>query len=102
MTSPNCSSGCKTGPHSTYGECIRSKGLKIAYSGIGGGDATVQKRWDAELDSYRSAVAQGIEPESTNTRDIRAAVEWSDRHGKAYTEQTAHDANVAKILEKVD
>ncbi len=102
MSSPNCSSGCSTGPHATYGACIRSKGLRVAYSGVGGGDATIQKRWDAELQSYRDAVAQGIEPESTKTPDIRRAVEWSNRHGRAYTEQAEHDTNVAKILETVE
>lgn len=100
MSSPNCSSGCKTGGHATYGECLRSKGLRIAYSNSAksGGDATAQKKWDAELDSYRSAVNQGMEPESTRTKDIQAAVKWSDKHGLAYSAETAQDVRIDNAL----
>lgn len=104
MSSPNyknCSSGCTTGPHLTYGSCLRAKHLRVAYSGINGSDATVQKKWDAELQSYRDAVAQGMQPESTKTRDIRAAVEWSNSNGVAYSDETASTVRLEKALERV-
>lgn len=102
MSSLNCSSGCPTQDHATYGECMRSKGLKIAYcQSTNGSDATRQKKWDAELDSYRAAVAQGIQPETTKTRDIRAAVEWSNNHGVAYSDETARAVKLERAIEKV-
>lgn len=27
----NCTSGCPTQDHATWGECVRSKGLRVAY-----------------------------------------------------------------------
>lgn len=101
-SSSRCTSGCRTQDHGSYSECLRSKTLHVAYSNEGGkkGDATTQKRWDAELDSYRSAVKQGMQPESTRTRDIRKAVEWSDRNGKAYSAETAQEVKFDKGLER--
>lgn len=104
MTSTNsrCTSGCKTQDHASYSECLQSKGLRVAYSNSTGkaGDATTQKRWDRELDSYRSAVSEGMQPESTRTKDIRKAVEWSDKHGQAYTAEAAQDAKFNAGLER--
>jgi hypothetical protein len=63
-------------------------------------DATRQKKWDAELAEYRSAVAQGIQPETTQSAGIRAAVKWSEETGKPYSAETKleHDKNT--VLER--
>lgn len=101
VTSPNCSSGCLTKDHATYGECIRSKSFRIAYCQSASNlDASRQKRWDKELDAYRSAVAQGIEPDSTAGRDIRKAVEWSNETGIAYSDEARADYQIDKVLER--
>ena len=42
------------------------------------------KKWDAELKAYRDARAEGIQPKSTKMKDIKAAVEQSDKTGKAF------------------
>ena len=42
------------------------------------------KQHDKELDSYYSAVRQGIEPRSTKQHDIDAAVRISNEVGKAF------------------
>ena len=42
------------------------------------------KQHDKELDSYYSAVRQGIEPRSTKQHDIDAAVRISNEAGKAF------------------
>ena len=42
------------------------------------------KQHDKELDSYYSAVKQGIEPRSTKQHDIDAAVRISNEVGKAF------------------
>jgi hypothetical protein len=43
-----------------------------------------QKKWDKELDAYKSARAQGIQPKSTRMKDITEAVDISNKVGKAY------------------
>ena len=59
--------------------------MRIAYCrshlGI---DATREKKWDAELQAYRNARAEGIQPAGTTTAKIREAVEISDLAGKPF------------------
>lgn len=80
--------GCKVGS------------LRIGYCGKSGQDATAQKRWDAELDLYSSAVKSGIQPESTKTGAIRAAMDWSEKTGKAYSEEAKMADDKTRILER--
>lgn len=86
-----CRSGCKTRDHKTWGECARASRLNVAYCGVGGGDATAQKRWDSELELYRQARKQGIQPDGTSANKVRKALELSDARGAAY----GRDFNVA-------
>lgn len=79
-----CRSGCPTQDHASWGACARAANLKVAYCGIGGGDATVQKRWDSELDLYRQARKQGVQPDGTKTTQIMSALKASDAAGAAY------------------
>jgi hypothetical protein len=83
----SCRTGCPTQDHESWGECLRASNLQLNT-----GDAKAnliatgwtQKKWDNELKEYRDARAQGIEPKSTKTADIRKAVEHSDKTGVAY------------------
>lgn len=43
-----------------------------------------QKSWQGELDAYKSARAQGIQPDSTKMADIQKAVDISNKTGHAY------------------
>lgn len=80
-----CSTRCPTQDHASFGECIRAKGLRVAYcQSADGKDATRQRQWDRELSLYRSARAQGIQPEGTSTAKIRQALDISDRTGQAF------------------
>ena len=79
-----CRTGCPTQDHATWGECARAANLRVAYCGVGGGDATAQKRWDADLALYRSARAQGIQPEGTTRAKVMRAVKASDAAGAAF------------------
>lgn len=80
-----CRTGCPTpGSHKTWGECAKAANLRIAYCGIGGGDATEQKKWDQELALYRSARAQGVQPDGTKARQVIAALRASEAAGAAY------------------
>lgn len=42
------------------------------------------KKWDKELALYRSARAQGIQPDGTSTAKIRKAIDISEKTGRAY------------------
>lgn len=80
-----CTSGCKTKDHRSYAECLQDKGVKTYLASPSKGlDGTAQKKWDAELDAYRSARRQGIQPASTRLESIRTAVDASDARGEAY------------------
>lgn len=83
----NCTSGCKTKDHSTYAECLQQNMPMISPSSTpsrSGWDRDKIKKDDKELDSYYSAVRQGIEPRSTRQKDIDAAVKLSNESGKAF------------------
>lgn len=88
-----CNWGCESDCH-TYGAHLRNKGLSYngcfptRSNGAGRGDATAQKKWDAELQAYRDARAQGIQPSGTTRPAIERAVRMSDRAGKAYDAST--------------
>lgn len=86
MRGENCRSGCLTKDHSSWGACSRASNMRVAYcNSASGQDATAQKAWDREIGEYRSAKAQGISPISTKTKDIRAAVEYSNTTGTAFS-----------------
>jgi hypothetical protein len=73
------------------------------------GDATrdiPDKKWNAELQAYRDARAEGIQPNSTNMRDIQKAREASEVLGKPYDGDTmpkAHKINkgVAEVMKEI-
>ena len=80
----NCSSSCPTQDHASWGECVRSKGLRVGWAASHKGiDRTKEKRWEQGLQEYRDARAAGIQPASTNVRDVRAAVSASEAAGVA-------------------
>lgn len=92
----NCTSGCPTQDHQSYGECLRAKGAGVVWANSARGlDATNEKRWQGEIDRYRSAVRQGMDPNGTTTAAVRAAETWSDKHGVAYSNE-----NVRAVKEK--
>lgn len=75
-----CGSHCET-----FGDCIRNKGLRIGYCRSAAGiDRTADKAWNSELALYANARGQGIQPEGTQTAQIRAALDASDKSGVAF------------------
>lgn len=79
-----CRSGCPTQDCGSYAACLKGMNLRVAYCGIGGGDATEQKKWDANLNEYRSLVSQGIQPEGSSPRAVQKAKVISEKTGKAF------------------
>lgn len=76
-----CRTGCKTKDHESYAACMRDAGVRVAYCGQGGGDATTQKKWDKEIDSYFDAVKQGIQPSGSRKHQIEKAVKIANETG---------------------
>ena len=81
-----CASSCKTKDHSSYGECLRSKG--IAATGLESTNPSFamkrQHKWDKELDAYESAVRQGVQPEGTTMPKIEKAMRISEATGQPF------------------
>ena len=82
-------------------ECFgcKAKNLQLA-TGDARGDViasgTTQKKWNSELEAYRSARAQGIQPNGTQRRHIEAAHDASEKLG------TAYDGNTMVNAKKLD
>ena len=54
----NCSSGCKTQDHESWGACVRAKNTRVGWAASAAGrDRTTEKKWDKELSDYRDARA---------------------------------------------
>jgi len=75
--------------HPTYVEgCF---GCKVQTLELNTGDAArdiPDKKWNSELQAYRDARAEGIQPSGTNMRDIEAAHKASETLGTAYDADT--------------
>jgi hypothetical protein len=71
--------------HPTYVEgCFGCKGMSLQ---MNSGDAKrdiPDKKWNAELDAYRDARAQGIQPAGTTMRHVEEAHKASETLGRAY------------------
>ena len=82
----SCASSCQNGPHASYGACLRQQGLAVVglETTAPSFGMTRQKAFDKETNLYGDTVAQGIQPDSTQTKDIRAALDKSDQFNKPY------------------
>ena len=83
----SCRSGCRTKDHASWGDCLRASNLQLNAGDAAGAyvaNGWTDKKWNAELDLYRSARAQGIQPDGTTTAKVRQALDVSDKTGVAY------------------
>lgn len=77
----------------------KAKGLQLATGDASGhiiAAGVTQKKWDKELDFYRDARSQGIQPESTNRKAVEKAIEASEVLNRPYSGETmikAKDVN---------
>lgn len=80
-----CSTGCPTKDCPSFAACLRGKGTKVAYANSATGlDYSRQKKWDRELDNYRAARAEGMQPEGTAAKDVEHARRVSDQIGAPF------------------
>lgn len=73
--------------HRTFGECLRSKRLNVAYCRSATNeknDFTRQKELERDLAYYASARRQGIQPETLRRNDVQYALDSSEKTGLAY------------------
>ena len=89
----NCRTGCKTKDHASYAECLQSANPTInatATSNLSG----MWSKTKSDLAAYRTARANGIQPESTSVSKVREA-EAATRHlGRPYDANTMPPANM--------
>lgn len=76
-----CSTSCPTQDHGTFGACMRAKNLQLNPNLSNTG---ASKAWDRELQAYRDARSQGIQPSGTTMNKIREAEEISQKTGQAF------------------
>ena len=77
----------------------KAEGLQLATGDARGAviaSGTTQKKWNSELEAYRSARAQGIQPNGTKRKQIEAAHKASEKLG------TAYDGNTMIQAQKID
>ena len=75
-----CSSNCLTGPHDTWGACVRAKALHIA-------DVTAHKFNQGQhkvLKDYVSAREAGLQPAGTTRAAVDAAWQKTEETGTPY------------------
>lgn len=75
-----CSSSCSSGPHESYGACLRSKNLQV-------GDPTAHKfnqNVYRAQDEYREARYAGLQPERVSRDAVRQAWKITEATGTPY------------------
>lgn len=82
----NCRTGCKTQDHESYAACLRAATPTVRNS-TQTADAMYHREAinAAEINEYKAARAQGIQPATTRLPDIRAAVAESRKADTALT-----------------
>ena len=86
----SCRTGCPTQDHNSWGDCLRASNIQMATGDANGGvieSGWNKKRWNNELNLYREARAQGIQPDGTSTAKVQKAIDISNKTGVAYGSQ---------------
>jgi hypothetical protein len=74
----------------------KAKGLQLATGDASGhivNAGITQKKWDKELDFYRDARSQGVQPEATSRKAVEKALEASEVLNKPYSGETMPKAS---------
>lgn len=88
-----CRTGCPTQDHASWGDCLRASNIQMNAGDAKHTSEVPRKKWDNELQAYRDARAEGIQPAGTTYRHIDAARAASDKLGRAYNAETMVSAN---------
>lgn len=80
------------GPDVCFG--CKARGLQLNTGDASSNKAMSNKKWDGELDAYRAARAEGIQPAGTTMEKIQEARRASDAIGAAYDSNTMASTNL--------
>ena len=80
------------GPDVCFG--CKAAGLQLSTGDASNQKATTNKKWEGELNAYREARSQGIQPEGTTMEKINEARRASDVMGKAFDANTMGDSRI--------
>lgn len=77
-------------------ECFgcKARGLQLNTGDASSNKATTNKKWDGELDAYRAARAEGIQPAGTTMKAVQEARRASDALGAAYSADSMPNTNL--------
>jgi hypothetical protein len=76
----------------------KAKGLQLSTGDANGRAAMPRRKWEGELQAYRDARRQGIQPAGTTMEKIVAAEKASENLGRAYNAEK--DPNAKTINKK--
>jgi len=88
-----CRTGCRTQDHASWGDCLRASNLQLNPGDADSNKVMTSRKWNGELDAYSAARAQGIQPAGTKLQQVQAAVEASEKLGRAYDAGVMPPAN---------
>ena len=71
----------------------KAETLQLSTGDAGRADSMTDKKWNAELNAYRDARSQGVQPAGTTMNQIVAAKKASDTLGAAYNADTMPKAD---------
>jgi len=66
----------------------KARTLQLSPGDAAGNKGMSTKKWNAELNLYKSAREQGIQPAGTTTKQVQKAIDDSNKVGKAYDANT--------------
>jgi hypothetical protein len=66
----------------------KARTLQLSPGDAAGNKGMSSKKWNAELNLYKSAREQGIQPAGTSTQQVQKAIDASNKVGKAYDANT--------------
>lgn len=69
------------------------KQIQISAGDAGRAESMSAKKWDSELEAYRRARSEGIQPAGTTMKAINEAKQASDNLGSAFNAETMGAAN---------
>lgn len=93
----NCRSGCRSKDHGSYAECLQAANVTVT-AVINSPLQGVYEKTKGDLSAYRTARANGIQPESTTVAKVRDAERASRLLGRPYNAK--RDAPAHMIVNK--
>ncbi len=70
---------CNRG-HESFGQCLREKNLHLGHLGVN----HTNRNFDRQLEFYRNARRQGVQPAGVNVDQVAAAMRESDKRGEPF------------------